>query len=170
MERSNAVTFQGNPLTLLGAPLKTGEKAPDFVLRDNQLATRSLADYKNKVLILSVVPSLDTPVCDVQTRRFNSEAAKLGEKVQILAVSCDLPFAQARWCGAAGISQVQTLSDYYDLSFGVAYGVGIKELRLLTRSIFVIDAKGVLTYSEIVPEVTHEVNFAAALDAARVAL
>ncbi|MDR0826788.1 MAG: thiol peroxidase [Desulfovibrio sp.] len=170
MERSNAVTFKGTPFTLLGVPLKTGAKAPDFTLRDTALGMRSLGDYKDKVRIFSVVPSLDTPVCDMQTRRFNTEAAGLSDKIQILAVSCDLPFAQARWCGATGVSQVQTLSDYYDLSFGLAYGVVIKELRLLARSIFVVNAKDILTYAEIVPEVTHEVNFTAALDAAKAAL
>ncbi len=113
------------------------------------------------------MPSLDTGVCDLQTRRFNNEAAALGDDVRILTVSCDLPFAQARWCGAAGVTRLETLSDHYDLSFGLAYGVVIKELRLLTRSIFVVDKKGVLTYCEIVPEVTHEVDFDAALAAAK---
>mgnify|MGYP003623290624 FL=1 len=121
-------------------------------------------------MIFSVVPSLDTGVCDMQTRRFNNEAAALGEHVRLLTVSCDLPFAQARWCGAAGVTPLETLSAYYDLSFGMAYGVVIKELRLLTRSIFVVDSKGVITYSEVVPEVTNEVNFGAALEAARAAL
>ena len=167
MERTGIITFKGNPFTLLGNPVKVGDKAPDFKLLANNLSPRSLADYKGKVLVFSVVPSLDTGVCDLQTRRFNNEAAGLGEHVQILTVSCDLPFAQARWCGAAGATQLETLSDHYDLSFGLAYGVVIKELRLLSRSIFVVDAKGVLTYTEVVPEVTHEVNFDAALAAAK---
>lgn len=167
MERTNIITFKGNPMTLQGAPVAVGDKAPDFILRANDLSLRSLADYQGKALIISVVPSLDTGLCDLQTRRFNNEAAALGDDVRILTVSCDLPFAQARWCGAAGATQLETLSDYYDLSFGLAYGVVIKELRLLTRSIFVVDKKGVVTYVEIVPEVASEVNFDAALAAAR---
>ncbi|MDR1686235.1 MAG: thiol peroxidase [Desulfovibrio sp.] len=170
MLRTGVITFQGNPLTLLGNAPAMGKPAPDFSVLDNALQKRTLADYKGKTIIFSVVPSLDTPVCDMQTRHFNNKAAALGEKIRILAVSCDLPFAQARWCGAAGISRVQTLSDHYDLSFGLAYGVAIKELRLLTRSIFVVNGEGVLTYQEVVPEVTHEVNFAAALAAAEAAL
>jgi Peroxiredoxin len=167
MERTGVITFQGKPFTLLGTPVKKGDKAPDFTLLANDLSPRKLGDYKGKTLIFSVVPSLDTGVCDMQTRRFNQEAAALGEHVRILTVSCDLPFAQARWCGAAGVTQLETLSDHYDLSFGMAYGVVIKELRLLTRSIFVVDANGIITYEEIVPEVTHEVNFDAALAAAK---
>ncbi|MDR1947642.1 MAG: thiol peroxidase [Desulfovibrio sp.] len=170
MERKGIITFQGTPLTLLGPPPKIGDAAPDFSLLDNALQKRTLADYRGKTLVFSVVPSLDTPVCDMQTRHFNNKAAALGDKVQILAVSCDLPFAQARWCGTAGASRVQSLSDHYDLSFGLAYGVAIKELRLLARAVFVVNGKGVLTYQEIVPEVTHEVNFAAALAAAEAAL
>ncbi|MDR2669672.1 MAG: thiol peroxidase [Desulfovibrio sp.] len=170
MLRTGIITFQGNPLTLLGSEPTTGKPAPDFSVLDNALQKRTPADYKGKTLIFSVVPSLDTPVCDMQTRHFNNKAAALGEKVRILAVSCDLPFAQARWCGAAGISQVQTLSDHYDLSFGLAYGVAIKELRLLARSVFVVNGEGVLTYQQLVPEVTHEVDFAAALAAAEAAL
>ncbi len=170
MERTGIITFLGGPLTLLGNPVSTGQKAPDFTLLNNDLSPRTLADYKGKTLILSVVPSLDTGVCDLQTRRFNSEAAGLGDHVRILTVSCDLPFAQARWCGAAGATQLETLSDHRDLSFGTAYGVVIKELRLLARSIFVVDKSGTVTYTEIVPEVTHEVNFEAALAAARAAV
>ena len=134
MERKGIITFKGNPMTLLGTPMEKGQKAPDFKLLANDLSPRSLKDYAGKVLIFSVVPSLDTGVCDLQTRRFNSEASALGDKVRILTVSCDLPFAQARWCGLAGVDQLETLSDHFDLSFGLAYGVVIKELRLLTRS------------------------------------
>lgn len=169
-ERTGVITFKGAPFTLQGSPVEVGVKAPDFTVRANDLSTRSLADYRGKTLIFSVVPSLDTGVCDLQTRRFNGEAAALGEGVRILTISCDLPFAQARWCGLAGVTQLETLSDYYDLSFGLAYGVVIKELRLLARSIFVVNPKGLLTYTEIVPEVAHEVNFDAALAAARAAL
>ncbi len=170
MERTNVITFKGAPLTLLGAPVEKGRKAPDFTLLANNLTPRTLADYKGKTLIISVVPSLDTGVCDLQTRRFNSEASGLGDNVRILTVSCDLPFAQARWCGAAGVDKLETLSDHRELSFGIAYGVAIKELRLLSRSIFVVDKTGTVTYTEIVPEVTHEVNFDAALAAARAAV
>ena len=126
----------------------------------------SLADYKGKVLVISVVPSLDTPVCDMQTRRFNTEAAKLSDNVRILTISCDLPFAQTRWCGAAGVDAVETLSDHRDLSFGTAYGVVIKELRLLSRAVFVICANGVIAYEQIV----KEVDFEAALGAVKACL
>lgn len=167
MERNNIITFKGNPMTLLGTPVAAGDKAPDFTLLANDLSPRSLKDYHGKTLIISVVPSLDTGVCNLQTRRFNNEAAGLGEHVRILTVSCDLPFAQARWCGMAGATQLETLSDHYELSFGMAYGVVIKELRLLTRSIFVVDKKGQLAYVEVVPEVANEVDFDAALAAAK---
>lgn len=167
MERTGIITFHGNPFTLLGSPVKTGDQAPDFRVLANDLSPRTLESYAGKTLILSVVPSLDTGVCDLQTRRFNNEAAALGDHVRILTLSCDLPFAQARWCGLAGVSQLETLSDHFDLSFGLAWGVAIKELRLLTRSIFVVDKNRTVTYSEIVPEVTHEVDFAAALAAAK---
>lgn len=167
MERTGVITFKGHPFTLLGAPVNVGDKAPDFTVLANDLTPRSLENYQGKTLILSVVPSLDTGVCDLQTRRFNTEAAALGDHVRVLTLSCDLPFAQARWCGLAGVSQLETLSDHFDLSFGLAYGVAIKELRLLTRSIFVVDKNRMVSYSEIVPEVTHEVNFDAALAAAK---
>jgi thiol peroxidase len=169
MERTGIITFLGNPLTLIGDPVEKGQKAPDFCLLANDLSTRTLADYAGKALILSVIPSLDTGVCDMQTRRFNQEADSLGKDVRILTISCDLPFAQARWCGAAGISQLETLSDHRELSFGLAYGVAIKELRLLSRSIFVVDRQGIITHMQIVPEVTHEVDFAAALAAVKAA-
>ncbi len=169
MERKGIITFRGNPFTLSGNPVNKGDKAPDFRLLANDLSPRTLADYKGKTLIFSVVPSLDTGVCDLQTRRFNNEAAALGEHVRVLTISCDLPFAQARWCGAAGVTQLETLSDHYELSFGTAYGVIIKELRLLSRSIFVVDKTGTVTYCEVVPEVSHEVNFDAALAAAKAA-
>ncbi len=167
MERTGIITFKGQPFTLEGTPVTAHGKAPDFIVAANDLSPKTLADYKGKVLIISVVPSLDTGVCDLQTRRFNAEAAALGEHVRILTISCDLPFAQARWCGLAGADRLETLSDYKDLSFGLAYGVVIKELRLLTRSIFVIDSDRNIAYTEIVPEVTHEVNFEAALEAAK---
>lgn len=165
MERKNIITFGGKPMTLLGNPVRAGDKAPDFTVLANDLSRKTLADYAGKALVFSVVPSLDTGVCDLQTRFFNEDASALGDSVRILTISCDLPFAQKRWCGQAGVTRVETLSDHYDLSFGMAYGVAIKELRLLTRSIFVVDTKGMVTYVEIVPEVTTPVDFDAALDA-----
>lgn len=164
-ERSGAVTFQGNPLTLLGNEVRPGEKAPDFVGLDNSLAPVNLSSYSGKVLVLSSVPSLDTPVCDMETRRFNSEAAGLGSDVVILTISMDLPFAQKRWCGAAGVTHVTTLSDHKDASFGMNYGVLIKELRLLARAVFVVDRSGTVRYVELVKEITHEPDYDAALKA-----
>ena len=169
-ERTGVVTFKGMPLTLLGKPVSVGDAAPDFQVLANDLSPRTLADYKGKVLVLSVVPSLDTPVCDMQTRRFNTEAAGLSDKVRILTISCDLPFAQSRWCGAAGVEAVETLSDHRDLSFGLAYGMVLKELRLLGRAVFVICADGVIAHAEVVSEVSHAVDFDAALAAVKTCL
>lgn len=166
-ERTGLVTIFGNPLTLTGQPVGEGDKAPAFTALDNDLNPKSLADYAGKVLIISAVPSLDTPVCDMETRRFNAEASKLGESVHILTISMDLPFAQKRWCAAAGIDRLTTLSDHRDASFGQAFGVLIKELRLLARSVFVLGKDGTVKYVEIVPEVTHEPNYDAALAAAK---
>lgn len=166
-ERSGLITFKGAELTLLGNPVAVGDIAPDFTVLANDLSPRNLASYKDKTLLISTVPSLDTGVCDMETRRFNQEASALGDGIKILTISCDLPFAQARWCGAAGVQNLETLSDHKDLSFGLAYGIVIKELRLLTRSIFVIDKTGHITYVQIVPEVTYEPDYASALDAAK---
>src|SRR5512133_3231819 len=166
-EKKGVITFKGNPFTLLGPELKTGNKAPDFTVVDNGLAPVSLASYKGKIKVISAVPSLDTPVCDTETRRFNQEAATLPENVVVLTVSLDLPFAQKRWCGAAGIDRVTTLSDYRERSFGNAYGVVIKELVLLARAIFVIDANDTIRYIQIVPEVTTEPDYAAVMAAVK---
>ncbi|AMD93693.1 thiol peroxidase [Desulfomicrobium orale] len=166
-KRNNVVTFQGNPLVLLGPEITVGMAAPDFTVVKNDLAPATLADLKGQVTIISVVPSLDTGVCDVQTRRFNQEAGALGGKVRVVTVSMDLPFAQARWCGNAGVENVQTVSDYQTASFGQAYGVLIEGLRLLARAIFVVDSQGKVAYVQIVPEMTHEPDYAAALDAAK---
>lgn len=163
----DTVTFQGKPLHLEGKQPADGQKAPDFTVAANDLSPRGLKDYAGKVLVLVSVPSLDTPVCDMEVRRFNTEAAKLSDKVRIVAVSCDLPFAQARWCGAAGVKAVETLSDYKDTEFGKNYGVLIKELRLLARAIFVVGPDGTLAYSQIVPEVTNEPDYDAALAAVK---
>ncbi|TSK07307.1 MULTISPECIES: thiol peroxidase [Geomonas] len=161
------VTFKGNPVTLVGPELKVGDAAPNFAVVDNALSQTTLASYEGKVKIISAVPSLDTPVCDTETRRFNQEAASLPGDVVVLTISADLPFAQKRWCGAAGIDKVVTLSDYRDRSFGLAYGVLIEELKLLSRSIFVIDKKNVIRYIQHVPEVTQEPDYAAVIAAAR---
>lgn len=163
-----SITFKGKPVTLIGPEIKPGDKAPDFTVLANDLTPVTLADTKGQVRLISVVPSLDTGVCDAQTRRFNEEAANLPH-VKILTISVDLPFAQKRWCGAAGIENVQTLSDHRDLSFGKAYGVAIKELRLLARAVFVIDSNDTVTYAEYVPESTNHPNYQAAIEAARVA-
>ncbi|MEH7226428.1 thiol peroxidase [Bacillus sp. JJ1566] len=162
------ITFKNNPVTLLGNEVKVGDKAPDFTVLANNLSPVTLADSKGSVRLISVVPSLDTGVCDAQTRRFNEEAAGLGN-VKILTVSVDLPFAQARWCGANGIENVQTLSDHRDLSFGEAYGVAIQELRLLARAVFVVDSNDTVTYVEYVSEATNHPNYEAALEAAKAA-
>lgn len=160
-----SITFKGKPVTLIGPEIKPGDKAPDFTVLANDLTPVTLADTKGQVRLISVVPSLDTGVCDAQTRRFNEEAANLPH-VKILTISVDLPFAQKRWCGAAGIENVQTLSDHRDLSFGKAYGVAIKELRLLARAVFVIDSNDTVTYAEYVPESTNHPNYQAAIEAA----
>lgn len=160
-------TLKGNPITLVGPRLKAGDKAPDFTVNKNLLETASLSDYAGKVKLISVVPSLDTGVCDAQTRRFNEEAANLGDNVVILTISNDLPFAQSRWCGAAGIDKVITLSDYKNHSFGKAYGVLIQELHLLMRSIFVIDANDTIQYVEYLGEMTEHPNYEAAIEAVK---
>jgi len=166
-ERTGVVTFQGNPLTLLGDELSPGLAAPDAELLANDLTHVRLSDFRGKVCVISVVPSLDTPVCDTQTRRFNQEAASLGDDIAILTVSMDLPFAQGRWCGAAGIDAVKTLSDHRDAAFGEAFGVLIKELRLLARAVFVLDRDGTIGYARIVPEMTDEPDYGEAMQAVR---
>lgn len=164
-ERAGKITMKGNPLTLMGQELKVGDTAPDVVLANNDLVPVSLSSYGGKICIISSVPSLDTPVCDMETRRFNEEAGALGEDVAIITVSMDLPFAQKRWCGAAGVDKVITLSDYGDMAFGNAYGVLIKELKLLARSVFVLDRQGTIQYVQLVNEVTEEPNYQEILDA-----
>ena len=166
-ERTNAITLHGNPMTLVGSDIRMGDVAPEAELLDNDLKPVRLSDYRGKIVILSVVPSLDTPVCDMQTRRFNTEAAKLSDDVVILTVSMDLPFAQKRWCGAAGVDQVITLSDHRTAAFGQDFGLLIKELRLLARAVLVLDREGVTRYYQLVKEVGDEPDYAAALDAVR---
>src|SRR5437879_9438416 len=166
MERPGATTMRGNPLTLIGPELKAGDKVPDFKLVDNSLKNVSLADTGHNVRIISVVPSLDTPVCDAQTKSCNEEAAKLSG-VDIITVSMDLPFAQKRWCGAFGVDKVKMLSDHKDGSFGSNYGTLIKELRIESRAIFVLDRQNKIRHAEYVKEVGDFPNYEAALAAAR---
>lgn len=161
------LTMRGNPVTLVGKPVEVGQDAPDFTVVDNNLGTVSLKDTSGVRLIASV-PSLDTGVCDAETRRFNEEATKLGD-AKVYVVSMDLPFAQKRWCGAAGVENVQTLSDHREASFGQNYGTLIEGLRLLARAIFVIDSNNKVTYVEYVPEVTNHPDYEKALEAVRAA-
>jgi thiol peroxidase len=164
-ERAGIVTMRGNPLTLIGNELKVGEMAPEFTALDNNLSPVQFSSFRGKICILSSVPSLDTPVCDMETRKFNEEASRLGPDVMILTISMDLPFAQKRWCAASGVDKVQTLSDHRDASFGTSYGVLIKESRLLARAVFLVDRKGTLQYIQIVKEMTSEPDYEAILNA-----
>jgi len=167
VERKDQVTMRGNPITLLGSPVAASQAAPDATLVGNDLAEVKLSQFRGKTVLLLSVPSLDTPVCSLETRRFNEEAASLGDDVVVVTVSMDLPFAQKRWCGAEGIQRVVTLSDHRDAAFGTSYGVLIKGLRLLARSVWVIAPDGKVTYAELVKEVTKEPDYAAALAAAK---
>lgn len=157
------VTFQGNPLTLEGTQVKVGDTAPDFTVVNNDLNSIELSDTTGKRVFLTV-PSLDTPVCDTEVRRFNQEASKLGD-VTIYTISMDLPFAQARWCGGAGIDKVITASDYKDRKFGKNYGVYINELGLLSRAVFVVDENNKVVYVEYLNEITEEPDYDKALAA-----
>jgi len=163
--RKGLVTMRGNPVTLAGDELKVGQPAPDFEVLDNDLKPVRFSSYKGKICVISSVPSLDTPVCDMETRKFNQMAAKLSSDVNILTISMDLPFAQKRWCGAAGVDKVITLSDHRQAAFGNAYGVLITELRLLARAVFVVDRKGVIQYIQLVPEIAQEPDYDAVLKA-----
>jgi thiol peroxidase len=162
-----SVTMRGNPLTLLGPELKPGDDAPDFQVVDTRLQDVALADTRGKTRIFSVVPSLDTPVCDQQTRRFNEEAAALGDDVAIYTVSADLPFAAGRWCGAAGVDGVECLSDHRAMSFGDAWGTHVKELRLDARAVFVVNPDDKVVHAEYVGEISEHPDYDAALEAAR---
>ena len=154
------VTMQGRPMTLVGGEIKVGMTAPDFKVIDNDMLPMKFSrTYGGKVAVISAVPSLDTSVCDQQTRRFNKEAEALGPDVGVLTISMDLPFAQKRWCGAAGVKAVRTFSDYQKADFGKTWGVLIKDLRLLARAIFIVDKDGIVKYVQLVPEVTREPNY-----------
>lgn len=161
------VTFQGNPLTLTGDQPTVGQAAPDFEVLDNDLSGVKLSAFRGKVCVICTVPSLDTPVCDTEVRKFNEEATSLGDNVAVLVISMDLPFAQQRWCGAAGVENVKILSDHNQADFGNTYGLLIKELRLLARAVFVVDKEGVIRYIEIIEELTNEPDYQAALKAAK---
>ena len=169
-ERTGVVTLKGNPLTLIGSEIKVGDQAPDFSSLKGLGAPVTLADMDGKVKVFNVIISVDTPVCDVQTKKFNEEAANLGDDVEILTLSMDLPFALGRYCAAEGIDKVKTASDYKDASFGEAYGVLIKEHRLLARAIFVVDKDNVVRHVEYVPEVASEPNYEPAIAAVKESL
>jgi thioredoxin-dependent peroxiredoxin len=164
-ERTEIVTMKGNPLALVGGEVRAGESAPDFEVVDNGLAIVRFSSYNGKVCIISSVPSLDTPVCDMETRKFNDMAGKLRADTVILTISMDLPFAQKRWCGSAGVENVITLSDHRQAEFGKTYGVLIKDLRLLARAVFVIDPKGIVRYRQVVSEVAEEPDYDSVLKA-----
>jgi len=165
MDRRGIITIHGNPLTLTGTDVLVGDKAPQFTVLDRDLKEVSLHDFQGKIKVLCVTPSLDTPVCEVQARKFNEEAASLSDDIVILNISMDLPFAIARFCTTEGIDRVKAFSDHRDASFGNSYGVLIKELRLLARSIFIVDKNDVIRYMEIVREVTDLPDFQSAMDA-----
>ncbi len=168
-KRTDLITFKGSPLTLVGKQVQPGDKAPDFTARKGLTpdSEYTLASDAGKTRILNIVPSLDTPVCDLQSRRFNQEAAGLGEDAVIVTISMDLPPAQARWCAAAGAENLTMASDYYDRSFAQAYGLWIEELGLLARAVIIIDPDDIVRYVQLVPEVVEEPNYEAALVAAR---
>jgi thioredoxin-dependent peroxiredoxin len=166
-ERTGLVTMRGNPITLLGEEIKVGDSAPDFTAVGNDLTPVSFSSFRDKIVLISSVPSLDTPVCDMSTRKFNEEAASLGADVVILTVSMDLPFAQARWCGAAGVERVKTVSDHKEAAFGLNYGLLIKEARLLSRAVLVVDRAGEVKHFELVKEIATEPDYDAALQAVK---
>jgi len=167
MERKNAATMHGNALTLIGEELTAGKKAPLFTVLDSDLKEKGLDDMPAGIKVIASVPSLDTPVCDLEIKRFNKEAASLSGGVNVMFISMDLPFAQKRFCDSFGIDRVTTFSDHRDADFGVKFGVLIKELRLLSRAVFVLDRENVVRYAEYVPEVTLQPDFDAVLEAVR---
>ncbi|MGB2865048.1 MAG: thiol peroxidase [Sedimentisphaerales bacterium] len=166
-EAKNTITISGNPMALVGSGPGVGEPAPDFEAVANDMSSFKLSQLQGKVLVICSVGSLDTSVCDTEVRKFNEQATSLGDDVAVLVISMDLPFTQMRWCGAAGVKNVQTLSDHNKADFGNAYGVLIKELRLLARTVFVVDKKGVIRYIEVVDELSNEPDYEAALKAAK---
>ena len=171
MARSAAVTFKGSPMTLAGEAVKAGQPAPDFTVRyfEGGLKTITLADLKGKPALISVVPSLDTGVCKIQTKKFNDQIAEMKDKINAVTISLDLPFAMNRFCGAETITNMRVGSDYFDRNFGTTYGMLIEELKLLARGVFVLDAAGKVVYAETCGEVTNEPNYAAAVEALKAA-
>lgn len=170
MARQGAITFKGNPMTLIGDEVQVGQQAPDFTLHafeEGQMNTVTPADLKGKPTLISVVPSLDTPVCQKQTKTFNQQLTELGDKINALTVSLDLPFAQARFCGAEGITNIRSASDYQDRSFGQNWGMLIDELKILARGTFVLDADGKVVHAQVVKEVVEEPDYGAALAAVK---
>lgn len=163
-----SITFKHNPVTIIGNEVKVGDTAPDFTVLANDMSEVTLNSSAGKVRLFSVIPSIDTGVCDTQTRRFNEEASKL-ENVEVITVSVDLPFAQRRWCASSGLENVTTVSDHKELSFGEAYGVLMKELRLLARAIFVVDSNNKVTYVEYVSEGSNHPDYEAAIEAIKTA-
>ena len=164
---ANTIKFKGSPLNLSGNQVKVGEAAPDAEVLSNDMSAVKLSAFRGKVCVICSVPSLDTSVCDTEVRKFNEHAASMDEDVVVLAISMDLPFAQQRWCGAAGIKNVQTFSDHRDAEFGKAYGVLIEQLRLLARAVFILDKEGIIRYVEIVEEMTNEPDYDTALEATK---
>ncbi|MDI3480390.1 MAG: thioredoxin-dependent peroxiredoxin [Tepidanaerobacteraceae bacterium] len=167
IERKGDVTFKGQPLTAAGPVLKVGEKAPEFAAVNNALEEETLSTTHGKIRLIASVPSLDTPVCDIEIRRFNKEVTSFSRNVEVITISMDLPFAQKRWCAAAGVERVRTLSDHRQASFGKNWGVLVKELRLLQRAVFVVDENDILRYIEYVREIGEEPDYAAALNAVK---
>ena len=163
-ELAIGVTMKGNPVKIYGYDVQVGESAPNCTLTANDLSSFELSGLKGKKVILLTVPSLDTPVCDIEAKRFNQEALKLGNNIKVVVISMDLPFAQKRWCGQTNCDQIITLSDYKEASFGQSYGVLLKDMRLLARAVFVVDANGILQYKQIVPEITQEPNYEEVLE------
>ncbi len=166
-ERKGITSMQGVPLTLVGDEVKAGDRAPDFTVTDNNMKPFNFSSLKGKVAVISAVVSLDTPVCDMETRRFNDEAARISSDVEIITISMDLPFAQKRWCGAAGVERVKTYSDHRDADFGKKYGVLTKETRLLARAVFVVDRTGIIRHVEILDDVVKEPHYDEVLAAVR---
>ena len=166
-ERTGIITMKGNPLTLLGPELSIGETAPNFTVLDKDLQPVDQSIFKKKVTVIVAVPSVDTPVCDIEVKRFSEEAKQLDPTIQILTISMDLPFAQQRWCVASSVDNVNIYSDFNGASFGTNYGVLIKEIRLLARAIFIVDKAGKIQYQQLVNEVTDEPDYSAALKAAK---
>jgi len=164
-DKEAVVTMKGRALTLVGKKIKVGDLAEDFEVVANDLSAVKFSSFRGKLCLISSVPSLDTTVCDIQTKKFNEQAKALGNDVVVLTISMDLPFAQRRWCGAAGVENVQTLSDHRKAQFGSAFGVLIDELRLLARAVFVVDKDGIVRYIQIVDELTNEPDYEAALKA-----